>query len=70
MAAVIDDPEQTYIHDETFVRSELPDITVACAKARLKFAFIPVEGKKNEWTVRVPKSQERELLKALKAAGV
>jgi len=70
MAAVIDDPERTYVHDETFVRSELTDITAACAKARLKFAFCPVEGKKNEWTVRVPKEQEKQLLQALKAAGV
>lgn len=70
MTRVVDDPDHTYIHDETFVRSELPDITAACAKARLSFAFIPVKDAKNEWTVRVPKSQERELLKALKSAGV
>lgn len=70
MAGRIDDPKYTYTHEETFVRSELPDITIACAKAKLSFAFIPVDGEKNAWTVRVPANQERELLKALKAAGV
>lgn len=70
MVSKIDDPESTYIHDETFVRSELPDILKACAKDRISVAFMPADGEvRNAWTVRVPKNQEARLLKALKAAG-
>lgn len=71
MPGKIDDPECTYIHDETFVRSELPDILKACAKDRMSVAFMPADGDvRNAWTVRVPANQRQRLLVALRAAGV
>lgn len=63
------DPTKTYSHDEDLVRTEVADVAAACVKRRiLGVAFTSEDGKK--WRVHVPVKYERELLKALRDAGV